>query len=81
MRHHRQLIQQGVWRASHAVFSLAIHAFRQLYAAWPDSVYLVRQGKLVYRSQLEEEGARAVPFSVHINNMLEGFVSPSEPQE
>jgi len=46
--------------------------FNRQYAAWPDSAYLISNGgKLVYRSQLEDEGFRGVPFSVHIEHMLE----------
>jgi hypothetical protein len=36
------------------------NSFNRQYAAWPDSVYLISEGKLVYRSQLEEEGSRGL---------------------
>lgn len=47
------------------------NSFNRQYAAWPDSVYMVSRGKLVYRSLLEDEGMRSKPFSYHIEHLLE----------
>lgn len=47
------------------------NSFNKQYAAWPDSVYMVSDGLLSYRSLLEDEGMRRLPFSYHIESMLE----------
>lgn len=47
------------------------NSFNTLYAAWPDSAYMMNRGILVYRSQLEDEGLRSNAFSVHIDALLE----------
>lgn len=46
------------------------NSFNNAYAAWPDSAYVIHDGKLVYRSQLEDEGYRAQPFAVQIEALL-----------
>ena len=47
------------------------NSFNVQYAAWPDSAYVIGGGgKLLYRSQLEDEGFRASCFSDQIEALL-----------
>lgn len=46
------------------------NSFNSKYAAWPDSAYLIKNGLLHFRSQLEEEGMRCDSFSVQIEHLL-----------
>jgi len=46
------------------------NSFNKSYAAWPDSAYFIRKGRLEYRAKLEEEGLRSKPFTHHIEQLL-----------
>ena len=46
------------------------NCFNRRFAAWPDSAYVVSRGRLVYRSQLDEQGIRSASFAVHIEQLL-----------
>ena len=45
------------------------NSFNSKYAAWPDSAYMMHKGKLVYRSQLEEEGNKNPHVSFPLTNV------------
>lgn len=62
--HHAQVFREkfGFPADLEFVVDTIDNSFNRQYAAWPDSAYMISNGKLVYRSQLEEEGSRCKFF-------------------
>lgn len=45
--------------------------FNRVYSAWPDRAFVIFEGRVVYMSEVDNEGRRAGPWTDYIEKMFE----------